>query len=428
MDMMRRLVVVVVLWTFAGVSTPAEALSCASVPMPVVAARAAAIFEATVVSVAVHPVPVTRSGDGLEPGVVGGRAVTAELRDGNSLRGLVPDTIESVERVLEAGRRYLIVAMEYPQHPGVLVAGECSGYVRPAARADAFKAWLESLGHPSTGGRIMGSVLARANGGDVSGWPSVAGARVTARGPVTRETTSLADGQFAIAHLPDGEYEVSVKLPDRPHGLLAPKPMRAKLAGAHALWDWDIRVEIDGVVTGAVVDDENRPVGSAPIALHARLPSGAVADHADWSGKTTADGRYEFRGVAPGNYVVTLGDPYVPAHARTPGGSDELVVGFAERLELAPVVADRGTSIQVEGVVVDGRGMPVQAWIFLSVLGPYGPYPMSASVEETDADGRFRLQLVSGLRYRFTTVSDHRDGRSTADVVADGSPIRLVFP
>ncbi len=406
----------------------AVATTCVPTPLADVANQAAAIFEASVSAVTAHPLPTTRSADGTVSFVAASRVATALVTDVTSIRGATPVSVESIERVLEAGRRYLILAMEYPQRPGVLVAGGCSGYVRPADRADAFKAWLESLGRPSTGGRIIGSVVARGAGSDVSAWPPVAGARVVARGPITRETTAIADGQFAIADLPEGEYEVSVTLPDGRHGLRAPKPATARLTGAHAVWNWDFGADVDGVVTGVVVDADGRPVGSAPIYLHAGPRAGDAADHPYWIGRSAADGRYEFRGVPPGYYVVTLDEPFVPALAHTLDGAGEFVVGYAERLELAPVVATRGSTIQVAGLVVDAGGQPVESEFRVEVLGPLGPYPKSGSSEASDASGRFSLRLLRGFRYRFTTTDESGTRRATTDVVADGSPVRLVRP
>lgn len=333
-----------------------------------------------------------------------------------------------MERVLEAGRRYLILAMEYPQRPGVLVAGGCAGYVRPAARANAFRAWLESLERPSSGGRILGSVVARGVGSDVSTWPSVAGVRIVAHGPVMAETTSASDGQYALTGLPDGKYEVSITLPEGRHGLLAPTPLKATLAGAHAVWDGDFRVEVDGIVAGVVVDVDGRAVSGAPVFLHARPRSSDPADLAYWVGKSDGEGRYEFRGVPPGYYVVTIDEPFAPAYARTVDGGDELVVGHAERLELAPVVATRGTTVKVEGLVVDASGQPVESAFRVEALGSLGPYPRSGSTEVSDANGRFSLRLFRGIRYRFSPFGPDDEAAVTVDYVADGTPVRLVVP
>ncbi len=183
----------------------AFATSCVPTPLVTVARQAAAIFEATVSSVTVHPWPEVRHPDGTVSVVAASRRSIVTLRDVIAIRGTAPESIESVERVLEPGRRYLILAMEYPLRPGVLLAGECAGYVRPSARSGGFKAWLESLGEPSTGGRILGSVIARGIGGDVAAWPAVVGARITARGPVTVETVSGAGRPVCVHRIARGQ-------------------------------------------------------------------------------------------------------------------------------------------------------------------------------------------------------------------------------
>ena len=98
----------------------AVVMSCAPTPLATVARQAAAIFEATVVAVTVHPRPETLHPDGtVSVGAFGQRA-TATLTDVTAIRGVPPTTIESVERVLVAGRRYLILAVVYPQRPRLL--------------------------------------------------------------------------------------------------------------------------------------------------------------------------------------------------------------------------------------------------------------------------------------------------------------------
>lgn len=132
--------------------------------------------------------------------------------------------------------------------------------------------------------------------------------------------------------------------------------------------------------------------------------------------------------MPPGTYVVTIDEPFSPAYARTLDGGDELVVGYAERLELAPLVATRGTTILVEGLLVDSSGRPVESAFRVEVLGSFGPYPRSGSTEESDASGRFRLRLFRGIRYRFSFPGPDDAALVTVDYVADGTPIRLVVP
>lgn len=211
-------------------------------------------------------------------------------------------------------------------------------------------------------------------------------------------------------------------------GLVSPAPRKAMLTGPHAVSTWDFMARVDGRVTGVVVDVRRRPVAKETVYLHVAPGADAVAEHPFWLAQTGADGRYAFGGVPPGNYIATLGRTFEPAYARTAAGSEELRVGFAEQLELVPVVARVGTDVVVEGRVVDGDGQPVSTGFRVEVLGPRGPYPRSASEEDTLSDGRFRLRLLRDVRYRFTTTDETRSRRATIDVVADGSPIRLVRP
>lgn len=427
--MAPRLAAAVVVWTVLLTSTrPAVALSCVPVPVSLakVAAEAGAVFEATVVSVQPHP--DVRTPDGLVSVSSGGRPVTVTVGDVRPIRGASPTTLESVGHVLEEGRRYLIIAISSRTRAGVWHVGACAGYVRPAARSTGFRHWLESLIAPPSGGRVLGAVVQQSDGDDISTWPSVAGARVTARGPIVATTTSDRDGEYVLTGLPDGVYDISVDLPEGRHGLVAPAPFKARLSGAHAIVAWDVRVEVAGRVSGVVVDDTRQPVAGASVYLN-RVQDGRVIDDGPyWRGMSAADGRYAFEGVPPGQYVATIGRPYAPAHARAHLGGDSVMLGFADAVELQPLAATVGATILVDGTVRGQDGQLLETEFHVAVVGPFGLYPRSESWEATDKDGRFRLRLLRGVRHRFTTVDKFGRERLLFEAVADGTPIHLVKP
>lgn len=425
--MAPRLAAGIVVWAVLLASAPpAVALSCVAVPLAKVAAEAGATFEATVVSVQPHP--AVRTADGLVSASSGGRPVTVTVGDVRPIRGASPVTLESVDHVLEEGRRYLIIAISSRARPGVWYVGACAGYVRPAARSTAFRQWLASLTDTPSGGRVLGAVVQRSDGDDISTWPSVAGARVTARGPVVATTTSDHEGEYVLTGLPDGEYDVSVELPEGRHGLVAPAPFKARLSGAHAITAWDVRVEVAGRVSGVVVDDTRQPVAGASVYLNVVQDGFVIDDGPYWRGTSAADGRYAFEGVPPGQYVATIGRPYAPTHARAQLGGDTVVLGFADAVELQPLVAVAGETILVDGTVRGRDGRPLETEFHVEVVGPFGLYPRSGSWEVTNKDGRFRLRLLRGVRHRFTTVDKDGRERLVFDAVADGTPVHLVEP
>ena len=425
--MAPRLAAAVVVWTVLLTSArPAVALSCVPVALAKVAAEAGAVFEATVVSVQPHP--EVRTPDGLVSVSSGGRPVTVTVGDVRPIRGASPTRLESVDHVLEEGRRYLIIAISSRTHAGVWHVGACAGYVRPAARSTGFRHWLESLTEPSSGGRVLGAVVQQSDGDDISTWPSVAGARVTARGPIVATTTSDREGAYVLTGLPDGVYDVSVDLPEGRHGLVAPAPFKARLSGSHAIIAWDVRVEVAGRVSGVVVDETRQPVAGAAVYLN-RVQDGRVIDDGPyWRGTSAADGRYAFEGVPPGQYVATIGRPYAPTHARAHLGGDSLILGFADAVELQPMVATVGATILVDGTVRGQDGRLLETEFQVAVVGPFGLYPRSESWEATNKDGRFRLRLLRGVRHRFTTVDKFGLERLVCEAVVDGTPVHLVEP
>ena len=425
--MAPRLAAAVVVWAVLLTSSrPASALSCVAVPLAKVAAEAGAVFEATVVSVRPHP--DVRTPDGLVSVSSSGRPVTVTVGDVRPIRGAAPTTLESVQGVLETGRRYLIIAIASRTQPGVWHVGACAGYVRPAARATAFRQWLDSLSSPPSGGRVLGAVVQRSEGDDISTWPSVGGARVTARGPIVATTTSDPEGEYVLTGLPDGEYDITVDLPEGRHGLVAPAPFKARLSGAHAITAWDVRVEVAGRVSGVVVDDTRQPVSGASVYLNMVQDGRVIDDGPYWRGTSAADGQYAFEGVPPGQYVATIGRPYAPAHARAHLGGDSVILGFADAVELQPMVASVGATILVDGTVRGQDGRLLETEFHVAVVGPFGLYPRSGSWEVTNKDGRFRLRLLRGVRYRFTSVDKDGRERLVFDAVADGTPVHLVEP
>lgn len=120
--MTPRLAAAVVVWAVLLTDArPASALSCVDVPLAKVAAEAGAVFEATVVSVRLHP--AVRTPDGLVSVSSSGRPVTVTVGDVRAIRGAAPTTLESVERVLETGRRYLVIALASRTQPGCGTSG-----------------------------------------------------------------------------------------------------------------------------------------------------------------------------------------------------------------------------------------------------------------------------------------------------------------
>lgn len=123
-----------------------------------------------------------------------------------------------------------------------------------------------------------------------------------------------------------------------------------------------------------------------------------------------------------------MGAPFTYVHGATLSGDTEVAVGWAEHVETQPIVARAAETIRVEGMLLDAGGQPVEGGVYVEAIGPHGPYPMSGSGEDTTSDGRFRLRLLRGVRYRFTVPGADGAPAVVHDQVADGTPIHIALP
>lgn len=401
----------------------ALATSCMPTPLNVVARQSDAIIEATVVSVS--PVPVNPSPDGSF--VAGSTLVRIELRDVTALKGSAASSVLSGHEWVKPGYRYIFAAQRRPD--GALIAYTCGGLVRTAARAEAFRSWLASLAAPSQGGRIFGAVTVRPWGTqDQTDWPAVAAVRVFVHGAVEREALTTESGEFLISGLPNGDYDVEVRAPEGRSDVAFPKPVRVTLSGDHAAANLDFFADVNGMIEGAVVDESGKPVPNLQLRVHAGPTADAAARDAFGILTTDADGRYRGTSLAPGRYLITILDPYLTAHAPAPTGGHEIVAGWADHISMQPFVVRRGELVDVQLIVSDQDGRPLDDEVRYELLGEYGPIPATGHYVETSRSGAFPQELVHGNRYRFTLTRPAGQAPVSVDHLIDGSTIRIVAP
>jgi len=401
----------------------ALATSCVPTPLNVLARQSDAIIEATVVSVS--PVPVNPSSD--DSIVIGSRLVRVELTDVTALKGSPSRAVLSGHDWVKPGYRYIFATLK--RADGESMAYTCGGLVRTAARADGFRSWLASLAAPSAGGRIFGAVTVRPWGTqDLSDWPAVAAVRVVVRGPVAREAVTTEYGEFSISGLPNGDYDVELRAAEGRADIALPKPMRVNLSGDHAAANLDFFADVNGTIEGSVVDESGQPVPNLQLRVHSGPTADAGARDAFGILKTDADGRYRGTSLAPGRYLITVLDPYVTAHAPAPTGGHEIVAGRADHISLQPFVVRRGELVDVQVIVSDRNGNPLDDEVSFELLGEYGPVPMTGRYVETSRSGAFPQKLVRSNRYRFTLTRPAGQAPVSVDHLIDGSTIRIIVP
>ncbi len=235
------------------------------------------------------------------------------------------------------------------------------------------------------------------------------------RGPGTAfcQDDTDADGRFTITGLLAGAYQLSVSAESPPRAVPG-TPTDVRLTEGEDLDGIRIELPATGEVRGRVVDENNRPIVRASIAL--------IGDERQY-GQAADDGSFTFAAVAPGTYRVKA--YHEGRTLRAPGRGDddvqgepvEVRVGSTEDVKL--IVADASGTLT--GVVRDADGAPI-ADAFIDAAREsdsagasgggalrdsrwrsyYGPPHM------TDLDGRFTLtDLASGT---YTVRANRRGG------------------
>lgn len=389
------------------------------------------VFEATVVSIE------RRTDEAPQPD--GGRRILSDttvvhLKDIRNLIGEGATTVETAGNgascgyTFKVGQRYVIDAF---RGTGTLSTSSCS-QTKPIEEAGSLLAYIDSLSRPSAGATVTGGVFAETQYSfePIGRSRGLGGLTVTVDGPVSRSTMSAADGAFRFDGLPPGHYRIGVDAGHSPHWeARTARPF--DLPNAHACHDAYVPLTLSATLEGTVVDAAGKPVSNASIALRRTdaLTRPRNPDFPTFVGyaRTRSDelGRYEFRGLQPGQYVVGLNidsgptdaSPYAPVFLTGQDGQPE-VVDFplgGHRL-LPQLVAVPISTIEVAGRVLwpDGRpgtGMRVRA--FAQGETRFG---MGRSVDAVvDDEGRFTLMLPAGIAHSVRAFVDPDRARAAQD-------------
>lgn len=396
---------------------PAVAEACFCGPACGSIRQAQTLFEATVTDVV--------------SAASGGAERIVRLADVRMLRGRVaPDHLvafvgDSCAYQFKIGTRYLIDATQFQQ--GRFAAQSC-GNTAPLADAAGL---LASLVEPAA------TLRPRVWGRVVSPWADqylraarlprpVPDAVVTLSGPVTRSTTTSANGDFAFVarDLPDGVYTVAVDLPAARTDVVAPAVPSVTLDHAAACASLRIEVRSTARLTGRVVDRGGRPVSGVPVQVFP-LPFDWWAARRNDVAFTDSDGNFVLDGLSPGRYGGGVAVPYPtdeaayrPAMLRTPGGAAELDIAPGATVTLPALAVVPAPVIAVAGRVLNAAGGAVaDAFLVVSALDGF-PDATTGGVR-TNVEGRFAVDLHRGVRYR---IEVERGGRVVASHELSAGP------
>lgn len=315
------------------------------------------------------------------------------------------------------GESYLVYAYSVGKS-GRLMTSTCTRTTAAPGAAEDLE-FLRGLAGRPHGVTLTGRVTRQHRDieGHVKGGGVMAGATVVVEGGgESRETSTDARGGFSLSGLKAGAYKVKLRLPEE---LFTWKPERELTVADRGCALVDYFVLDNGRVSGVVTDAEGNPAARVRLTLadadDPRLERG--------SGKaayTDEEGRYGFKEVPPGRYVMaanlarfpqynqpTHAFPltYYPSAARA-SDAEVITLGAGENvrgrdLRLPPRRAARAVEITVvwdDGQPVAGAHVSFKDVTYHDRSNQYGA--------RTDAEGRFRLNGYEGQTFVVEAVSD----------------------
>jgi hypothetical protein len=301
--------------------------------------------------------------------------------------------------------------------------------------------WIRGLASAKAGSTIFGTAkqaLPNFEYDSVQHQP-LAGLTVDLKGPVDRSVRTDSAGEFSVAGLPPGNYEVT---PEFPNGL-GPPAVSVVSVRDKGCAEANFFAQNDGVVDGNLFFDDLKPAEG----VYMRLKRVVEADSPAWSqglyiATTDANGHFHFEPVQAGAYVLGVNVDF-PAEGSAyqrknfyPGRSQQeqaevLHIVGAQRVEgvryVLPAEPDR-KNVRVKVKVVDAKGAPADG--SLELTSAQWPNHTWGPQTTTDEDGWEVFELPEGEPYHlFARAEDGDACAGPVSVVAQQNmePIVLVM-
>ncbi len=348
----------------------------------------------------------------------------------------------------QRGTRYVVYANR-GEKDGRLYTGICMR-TRTLAEADEDLAYFRGLSSAEPTGTVFGQAQRR-NYEWKEGEPylkPVADAEVSVEGAdVSRESKTDAAGRFEFKGLAPGKYRVTLKVPPGLFYETGKGEERTAVSevevSARGCAQAEFYFQSDTRVSGRVLDASGKPAAGLPLQMRG-APSDTRNINTFLYAKTDAEGRFEFKAVPPGEYLLglrLLSSPggqfpyprtYFPG---TPSKEEAGVVRVKEGQHLGGLEMRLPAPLEeyeVTGEVVweDGRPAP-GATVYVNQME--GDLLGESRNVQADERGRFTLKVYEGLVYRMSAYPRGASGPAPqspwVEVPPPGArPVRLVLP
>jgi hypothetical protein len=334
----------------------------------------------------------------------------------------------------QQSRQYLVYAYEYE---GKLGTGICSR-TRLASNAGEDLQYLRSSAKNTTGGSISGGVFkARRNEHGGTAYDPLAGVAVFVDGPKNARTKTDTSGKYRLENFPPGDYIVKLSMPEGLSTRGEPEE-KVKLVdyacGVASFW-----LEPDGQLSGRVLNPQGLPVNKAEIFI-------SEADKERYQGYfesaySDEDGRYRFKQVPPGRYVLAIRFDGMTGQQRP--FPQTYVPGVGEKSQATVISLKEGQKIdaydlqmpplplesEIEGQVLWSDGKPAAD----ARVGYSGGEPVLYGAA-VDKDGRFRFKAYNDLKISLSASVEPEKGKyiqsnNVTILVGPGlEPVKLILP
>lgn len=387
---------------FAGY---ASACSCAGRPAPCEMYKSApAIFIGVVTSI--------------DPERENSEAFTyAHLSVEQAFKGVNQPTVKMLQGrgggdcsfVFEKGVRYLLFAA-YSEDTNSFNTNICTRSV-PLAYAGEDLAYLRGLPTSDSGTSLTGTVINYdyQEEGNTSEPEVIKGVKITAEGPNGQkfEAFTSDDGTYKIAGLPPGTYIVRADVPSYLHLARAePEKVAVPNKGCASV---GFLTRTDGRIAGVVRDASGKLapakyVDLIPFEMANRLGDRGIGRYT----KTDAAGRFEFKSLRPGRYLIGVNirsDPegdnpfprmFFPGVAKA-ADATVITLGKGEKLNGYDISLPHPLPVSIiRGVLVWPDGKPVTKALISLKDSSHPTQGENLAFAEVDQKGRFSLKALEG--------------------------------